>query len=68
MSLADFQNGLLNMIEIANLNSHEHALDTIKEGVIQTSRLIKEMLISPDQNEIINNTLSDERLNRFNNS
>lgn len=67
-TLADFQKGLLNMMEIANLNSQEHAPDIIKDGMFYTSRLIKEMLISPGQNEIINDTISKDGLTRFNNS
>ncbi len=44
-TLIGLQNGLLSIIEIANTNIHEHASETIKEGLVQTSRLLKETLL-----------------------
>jgi hypothetical protein len=47
--LAMFQEGLLNMIEVADLDASHHSNQTLEFGTVQIARLIKEMSVSADQ-------------------
>ena len=64
-TLSDFQNGLLTMIQIANINSM-NSTETVSEGIRQTSMLIKEMLFSYDQMDKINDSLDKTAFEEFN--
>ena len=64
--LANIKEGLLNMIEVADLERSHHAHDTLDFGMVQIARLIKHMSISADQLEVINNLLTAKTEAEFN--
>ena len=64
--LGDLQTGIMNVIEVVDYETSHSNFNTIQWGIVQLSRLMKEMLISSDQLSDINMSFTDGAVNKFN--
>lgn len=64
--LGDIQTGVMNMIEVANLNNSENGFNTLDWGITQISRLMKEMLLTGDQMAHMSNNMTKDETSKFN--
>lgn len=65
-ALAEFQKSLIDLLHIANLKTGQHPERTIINGVHFTTNLLHEMMISEDQNAVINKVLITDGMDEFN--
>ena len=64
--LGNLQTGIMNVIEVVDYETSHSDFNTIQWGIVQLSRLMKEMLISSDQLSDINKSFTDGAVNKFN--
>jgi hypothetical protein len=64
--LGGIQTGVMNMIEVANLNNGENGFNTLDWGITQISRLMKEMLLTGDQMVFMSDNMEKDEISKFN--
>lgn len=66
-ALAEYQSGLVSLLHIADVAKDKHGEVEIENGLFYTTNLLKEMLLTLDQQSVLNEALNAKQIEQFNN-